>query len=89
MHQNPPPEPTRTLLPHGPHGPRHLVALPPSTASLSTATISPAYGSPPTQRNPLVDPPARPSQERAMINSKMKPQPGEGGDCGRDKVVGP
>jgi hypothetical protein len=21
-----------------------------------------------------------------MINSKMKPQPGEGGDCGRDKV---
>ena len=57
--------------------------------SLSTATISPAYGSPPTQRNPLVDPPARPSQEGAMINSKMKPQPGEGGDCGRDKVVGP
>jgi hypothetical protein len=21
-----------------------------------------------------------------MINSKMKPQPGDGGDCGRDKV---
>jgi hypothetical protein len=81
-HPNPPPS-------RATHGPRHLVALPPSTASLSTATISPAYGSPPTQRNPLVDPPARPSQEGAMINSKMKPQPGEGGDCGRDKVVGP
>ena len=80
-----PPEPS-SLTGHTGLGTSWL--CPPARLALARPPLALRYGSPPTQRNPLVDPPARPSQESAMINSKMKPQPGEGGDCG-DKVVGP